>query len=345
MNPFYPLQNLCPYDITVYEQISSGDISAKGKPVEVQGNILEAAIVQTVTALSTCAIVAVISARSIVRPTTLSSAWRWAVVVAFLWLTVWLADRGYRQVSWVRSPGKSLSDQFWYALLVCSLCPPVAVLGAKRPGSGAWTGFVIVPLLCVLGWPVVTMWFGQGTPSPLQIEPPLLIGCGLVILMGCGNYMGTRMTLPALLYAVALGCLTASFADAHEIGQPSTPYDDRLRTLATVMAGLSAIFGGWLLFRSRHAEPGWERVWRDYRDQFGIAWAKRCQERINQSAERESWAARLDFQGFVWNDNVTPEQRDYTVGRIDHTFRWLFRRFVDPVWIDQRLPSAEEESV
>ena len=50
------------------------------------------------------------------------------------------------------SPGAV--DHLWYAACVLWVAPAVAVLGARRPGSGAWSGFVMVPLLLVLEWPV-----------------------------------------------------------------------------------------------------------------------------------------------------------------------------------------------
>lgn len=66
-------------------------------------------------------------------------------------------------------------------------------------------------------------------------------------------------------------------------------------------------------------------------------------ERLNQTAESENWRVRLSLEGFVWEDELTEAQRQETLKKMDRAFRWIFRRFVDEEWIDERLQRSETE--
>ena len=68
-----------------------------------------------------------------------------------------------------------------------------------------------------------------------------------------------------------------------------------------------------------------------------MVWARRLQDRVNERATSENWCARLDVQGFQWDAEVSQTQRDCTAVRIDHTLRWLMRRFVNDPWLEARL--------
>ena len=81
---------------------------------------------------------------------------------------------------------------------------------------------------------------------------------------------------------------------------------------------------------------------------------------MNFISTKEGWPSRLELDGFVWADELqpvnlnddtesagcqklqrNPEDQDCSdrkiESRIEYTFRWLLRRFVDPPWIDERL--------
>ena len=161
---------------------------------------------------------------------------------------------------------------------------------------------------------------------------PVTIGFFIVSVMGIGNYIGTRWTFPALGYCFA--CWTI-LTRATLIGERE--YFPNLQ-----------MFGFWLMIgcllavcRFSRVSPikdkGFDRVWLEFRDWFGIVWSKRIQERVNDTASKEDWCARLEHHGFEWSPDATEEQRAETNERIDHTLRWLLRRFVNDEWIDERL--------
>jgi hypothetical protein len=159
----------------------------------------------------------------------------------------------------------------------------------------------------------------------------MLLGYSLVLVMGYGNYLGTSHSLPALLIAISLCWLAWLFADVPADGGKHWPIGPTLLFVA------AAIIPTILTSATEENLPGEDRVWRDFQEAFGIVWARRIMDRMNQTAKEERWSARLEMPGFVWNENTSPEQRAYTQSRIDHALRWQLRRFVDPAWIDERL--------
>ena len=109
-----------------------------------------------------------------------------------------------------------------------------------------------------------------------------------------------------------------------------------------------------------------DRVWFDFFDTFGIVWGRRIQDRVNFIAQKENWPLRLELDGFVANEGRAPAEVDplkldpsntsvkqpamdqtaheeFVAARMDHTLRWLLRRFVDPGWIDERLESTRSQ--
>ena len=100
----------------------------------------------------------------------------------------------------------------------------------------------------------------------------------------------------------------------------------------------------------RPSTSKFDRLWFDFFDTFGIVWGRRIQDRFNFVAEKEDWPSRLDLHGLneatatnrdSRSSNPEHQQRLFGQGetnsRMEHVFRWLLRRFVDPEWIDQRL--------
>lgn len=270
----------------------------------------------------------ILAARHAVRRTTLTTAWKWSLAVTAAWLVGTFLGLP------LRGGNSAIAGQLWYAITVLSLCPPVAVLGAKRPGSRVWNFFVLVPLLFVLGSPAITGWnFSTFEATPLFLETPWLIGHGLVIVMGLGNYLGTRYTLTALLYGAALALLLTAF----RFGWGKT---ESMRWTAILVMSAAVWAARTAAGRSTVAS-GFDRVWNDFRDQFGIVWARRIQDRLNDSARRENWPCRLELNGFHWNEDCDPAAREKALPQVEHALRWILRRFVDPEWIDERLGAEQ----
>lgn len=273
-------------------------------------------------------LVVLLSTRKRLAATTLRTALGWAIAACALWATIVTTDS-----LWPRTTTE-WSSLVWYATGVLALCPAIAVLGARRPGAGVWSWFVLVPLVAVLGWPVLTVGSSGPAPQRLLLESPALIGFLLVLGMGAGNYVGTRYTLSTGLFALAECLLLAPVASATADWFPA-PHVPRL--WATLCLSLAVVVASLQARRTRPATTGFDRAWRDFRDTFGIVWARRAQERINERAATEGWPVVLHSEGFAWRAGTDDVTRAQTATRIEHTLRWLLRRFVDDAWIDARI--------
>ena len=268
------------------------------------------------------------------KSTTLIPAGRWAGAAASLWSLTWTLDHVLRRLS------QSAADHLWYAAAVVALCPAIAVLGSRRPGTRVWTWFILIPLLFALGWPVITLWVQGSEVRGLQLESPQLAGYLLVLVMGAGNYFGTRHTLAGLSYVIANTLLVLSSSSACPAWLSDRWWS---RLLATGCMALAVVIAVRPASRTAVGLNRFDRLWLDFFDQFGVVWGRRIQDRVNFVAQKEGWPARLELHGVVWDSGPDPA----TEARIEHTFRWLLRRFVDPEWIDERLgasPSGEQVS-
>lgn len=65
--------------------------------------------------------------------------------------------------------------------------------------------------------------------------------------------------------------------------------------------------------------------------------------RINEVAQREQWPWILTDNGLKPISNESQPACDPEADpRVNHTFRWLLKPFVDPEWIDERLTASKD---
>ena len=288
--------------------------------------------------------------RRSLRGTTLVSVEIWSFLVATAWTLIWVADQCF-------VTSAPLADHLWYGCAVLALCPPIAVLGSRRPGTRVWTWFILLPMLFALCWPIAALWWQGSELHRLQLETPQLVAFCLVLVMGVGNYCGTTYTASALLYGSAILALVIS----NWAKSPGWLTDrESIRYWCTVVMVVAVI----LLRKSARptATTKFDRVWFDFFDLFGIVWGRRIQDRVNFIAVHEGLPVRLELHGFVWLPTASdalaatphcesstgdraplassPLSASQVHARVEHILRWLLRRFVDRCWIDERLGSG-----
>lgn len=290
-----------------------------------------------------------------VVPTSLVSAWCWGLAAVLVAVAAAAADL-------VETASIGVRDHLWYAACVLWLCPAVSVLGARRPAARAWSLFVVLPLVLVLEWPVsgvavVARLSGAASGTvfgPVTLEWPTVIGWCVVLVMGSGNYLGTRWRLPVLLVVAGLGGLMWPMTPWVRTGVDSGAITEWIRLAGGLAIALAL---GWasLSWRVGHEvrqgedddRARWgrlDRAWVDFRDTFGLVWARRVQDRVNEDLRRLDGDAVLGVAGVEFHGERAslPAERDAACERAEATLRWLWRRFVDDEWVESRLGAVAE---
>jgi hypothetical protein len=184
-----------------------------------------------------------------------------------------------------------------YLALCLTACAGVAVLGARRPGAGAWN-FVVGGLLLALCRPFLE---GQGT---LRLEGAHLFFLAAALAVGLGNYLPTRQAPTA----VVLGTWCAL-----ELARIEVP--GRMLLLAIVP---------WLglLAARRRPDDSLDATWRAFRDRFGFVWAQRLRDQFNRAAANAGLGVVLGWSGLRTLSGSPAEQAQLLA-----TLRALLKRF------------------
>ncbi|TXT35067.1 MAG: hypothetical protein FD138_1526 [Planctomycetota bacterium] len=270
-----------------------------------------------------------------VRHTSLTSAAAWA---AWFQTTLTITTIATLFKSRVQ-PG--ILDQLWYLTAVSALCPFVAVLGARRGRLLEWSLFIVLPLIVVLEWPALAQltrcWHGQR----LELETPALIAFGVVMLMSMGNYAVdlNGLSLKAILWIGTWGFLVFGLAPGVNWMQLSG--ENLPQVVAIVVFQITVWQYVFAISQRNSRYLDWDRVWLDYQKFFGTVWTLRLMARINEVAQRDQWPWRLTPNGMQPATHDAPHPGSSTADpRVDQTFRWLLKPFVDSEWIDERLTAS-----
>jgi len=208
---------------------------------------------------------------------------------------------------------------FQLAVAATTLCPLMAVLGAKRPQHRGWQ-WVVLSLWIVLVWPAA-----QAVLLPAGIRVELFAAWKLFLwgLIGLGllNYLPTQNWRAAILIALGQILLLREHLWLGE--SPSPEWNQPI--------GVGCLLSAALLISTRRKvaanslDPR-TASWLRFRNSFGAFWALRILGRVNQTAEHSDWPLRLDWSGFATQEDrpLTQEQWE----EFEQAWATLLRRFV-----------------
>ncbi|MBY0525948.1 MAG: hypothetical protein K2R98_21320 [Gemmataceae bacterium] len=176
-------------------------------------------------------------------------------------------------------------------------CAGVAVLGARRPGVGAWN-FVVVGLLAVL---LLFLAEGVAVGGELQLGVVRTVFLALTLAVGVLNYLPTRLTFAALLLGVGCGLELTMLATVK--ARSWQPADFPVVELSLVTVPWVA----WLTTRRQAVRlTGVDFLWHDFRDRFGLVWGQRLREQFNRAAENAEVPVELGWSGLRSVSGTTP---------------------------------------
>jgi hypothetical protein len=172
-----------------------------------------------------------------------------------------------------------VSSEGRYVALSLTACAGVAVLGARRPGAGAWH-FVVGGLLVTLLLPLL-MGLGE-----LRLQREQVWFLGGVLLVGVANYLPTRLFVPA-----ALLLAWCALELAVVVGWREPTVIDPLLLLAVP-------WSAWLVRPSARLSA-FDRVWWLFRHRFGFLWAERMRDQFNRAADNANLGVTLSRGGLA----------------------------------------------
>jgi hypothetical protein len=239
------------------------------------------------------------------RRTSLFQAATWAVAA---WIS-WGAMMAAALAAGSKTPNPTAS----YIALCLTGCAGVAVLGARRPGAGAWA-FVLFGLLAVLLLPLAESLIAQRRGPDL----PRIVFLAATVAFTVLNYLPTRLAPAAL--ALGLACAIQILAVAGE----TTSHMPISWWLLALMPWVA--FASWRT--GPRADAVFDQLWLDFRDRFGFLWAQRTREQFNRAASHTGWPVVLRWQGLrLQRGKALPNAEVQSA--IVAALRALLKRFVE----------------
>lgn len=216
-----------------------------------------------------------------------------------------------------------------FAVAAMTLCPLIAVLGAKRPQDRGWL-WVVAALWFILVWPA-----GQTLAKPVGPEFEIFLPWKLFIIaliaMGPLNYLPTRHWLASMFVAGGQLLLFSKF-----LGIPQPDWWLSIAALSFVIAAILVVIWHNSFTTSTTLSEQTAR-WLWFRNAYGAFWGLRIMQRVNETAALRNWPVELTWSGFEKVNSVAgrpeagdprPEASATVVAEIDQSLDTLLRRFL-----------------
>jgi hypothetical protein len=88
-----------------------------------------------------------------------------------------------------------------------------------------------------------------------------------------------------------------------------------------------APWAGWAAWRWQAPAPAAiDRLWREFRDRYGLVWAQRLREQFNRAAANAGWPVELSWHGLKTNRGAGPITPELQSAGLE-TLQALLKRF------------------
>jgi hypothetical protein len=253
-----------------------------------------------------------------------------------------LAVLAVTEIVWPNADGIGMSA-IRFAAYASTLCPIVAVLGAKRPQDRGWQ-WVVLTLWLVIVWPAAQSLANPAGPR-VELAPLWKLFVVGVIALGPLNYIATRNTVAALFTATGQVVLLSEYLGFRESNILHLPAALTCFLLAAVMIFVrreKPAEGTMSLSKNPSPSPSPEyrgggfqsgslichqqtARWLKFRNCYGAFWGIRILQRVNEAAALRAWPVQLTWHGF---EKVAEQAPDAVQeAEIEQTLDTLLRRF------------------
>ena len=288
-----------------------------------------------------------------------AAVWAWAAAVAFA------VETGCRAAGLVHDPAAFAALRL--VVVALSLCPTMALLGAKRPQHGVWQ-FIVGSLAFVLAMPAVSATLVRPGTMP-DVHALQRWFMPLLVVVGWMNFAATRHGPSAALVAIGQLLLLRPFLPFAAEAAVGGPLSAGPMSEGSISDGVGAVLVALGAMLAAVQSVAWPAVPRAglqgrafgndpaavadplaaiggpflaLRETLGAAWTLRIAERFNAVAETRGWPCRLRFIGLEMGGDPhdTSWHRDAIRGG-----RALLRRFVSDDWLrrHERPPRLSAE--
>ncbi len=270
---------------------------------------------------------------------TRASPLRTAVGWAFLALVLALVSQ-YQALAEPLGGGRPRTCLWAYLALSALLASTTSVLGARRPGAGAWSMLMIMLFLLLL----VPLLESSLLLTKLRdgrrfaLEAPWSFFVILIAVAGVTNYLPTRWSLAASTIGLGVGLQISALIVS----------DSPAARRGIVWSTSTGLYGFGLLATlvsppSRPSRDEFSRAWFWFRDRWGVVWALRVAERFNESMKRSGLNGRLGWDGMEWELRETSRNPESSEEALT-TLLMLIRRFATPQELEVLRTGKTEKS-
>ncbi len=244
----------------------------------------------------------------------------WAFLAATLGIAAQVACFGSAPET-----GRPSAGHWAYLSSLATLATLISVLGARKPGGGAWSILMgLLMLVFLIPWLEGSgLAAGSGGLDRLRLDPPWAIFFVLLALAGVTNYLPTRYGPAAIL--VGLSLLAEMLALLPDVLAPRPRAF--VWSIGPMLSALGALAALILSLGPRPERTRFDALWLWFRDGWGVVWALRVRERFQRAAESSGWPVHLSWNGLL---SEAGTQASDVPEEALRTLSVLLKRFADP---------------
>ena len=223
-----------------------------------------------------------------------------------------------------------------YLAATATLCPVVALLGAKKPQNRAWQ-WIVGALWLIFSLPALTaVTYGHTQLELGSIWIGLIV---ILILLQIMNYLATRYFFSAVLIASAqitllLDCKAITL-DANSIWIMRYAWfsSTTIAVLLLLLANVAALLLTPRKLKTSQRGDRGNDLWQEFSQRYGLLWSRRVADRAEKMFDQAGSSLRIGRKGFYTSENQQTNSAEQLPEQAIATLKNLLLRFVSRQWM------------